>query len=295
MYSALKFIRTLKISRLSAFSTFQKEFCSSSSEDVVVVTKLKKLHLIGINRPEKRNAINTETSKQLIKAFELFEEDNDAYAAVLYGKGGNFCSGYDLNEVAEGKSLSELSAETGPMGPTRMLLKKPVVAAVNGYAVGGGFEMALWCDLRVIDETAVMGFFNRRFGVPLIDGGTVRLPQMIGLPRALDLILTGRSINAKEAFELGLATKITACGTAIGNALNLANSLCKFPQECLRADRLSAYNSAYNSDSLKEALASEYQNSKHVLELESVKGAEKFVQGVGRHGTFHIDAKEDFV
>jgi enoyl-CoA hydratase/carnithine racemase len=167
------------------------------------------------------------------------------------------------------------------------------VAAINGYAVAGGFELALWCDLRVVEETAVMGFFNRRFGIPIVNGSTARLPQIVGLSRALDLILTGRSVNAHEALDYGLANRVTACGTAIGNAINLANSLCKFPQECLRADRLSAYHSAYNSQSLEEALKFEFENAEPVLSKESIKGAEKFLQGIGRHGKFNLDPKED--
>ncbi|XP_054713229.1 2,3-dehydroadipyl-CoA hydratase-like [Uloborus diversus] len=271
-------------------------WCSNlSNSDLVVVTKQKKLHLIGINRPDKRNCINDEAALQLRNAFENFENDDDAYAAVLYGKGGNFCAGYDLNQVATGNFYG-IQSEHGPMGPTKKLLKKPVVAAINGYAVAGGFELALWCDLRVVEETAVMGFFNRRFGVPVVNGSTARLPHLIGLSRALDLILTGRGINAREAFEMGLATKITACGTGIGNAISLANSLCKFPQECLRADRLSAYHAMYDSPSLKEALQFEHENSLHVLSKESVQGAGKFMQGIGRHGKFHLDAheKEEF-
>ncbi|GIY56827.1 probable enoyl-CoA hydratase, mitochondrial [Caerostris darwini] len=266
--------------------------CYSNTSDLVVVTKQKKLHLIGINRPEKRNCINDETAVQLRDAFDAFEKDDDAYAAVLYGKGGNFCSGYDLEQVAKGNFYG-ITSEQGPMGPLRKLLNKPVVASINGYAVAGGFELALWCDLRVIEETAVMGFFNRRFGLPLINGSTTRLPQLIGLSRALDLILTGRAVNSKEAFEIGLATKVTACGTGLGNAISLANSLCKFPQQCLRTDRLSAYHSTYDSTSLEEALKFEFKNASKVITKESIKGAQSFMKGVGRHGKFHLEALED--
>ncbi|KFM62575.1 Enoyl-CoA hydratase, mitochondrial, partial [Stegodyphus mimosarum] len=253
-----------KLRSLISVNPSIRSFSESSSSDLVIVTKQKRLHLIGINRPEKRNCIDDETATQLRQAFDNFENDEDAYAAVLFGKGGNFCAGYDLKEVAKGNFYG-ICSEHGPMGPTKKLLKKPVVAAVNGYAVAGGFELALWCDLRVVEDNAVMGFFNRRFGVPIVNGSTARLPHLIGLSRALDLILTGRAINAKEAYEMGLATKVTACGTGIGNAINLANSLCKFPQECLRADRYSAYHAAYNSPSLEEALKFEFQNSAPVL------------------------------
>ncbi|GFQ89270.1 probable enoyl-CoA hydratase, mitochondrial [Trichonephila clavata] len=269
-----------------------RQLSNLNPSDLVVITKQKKLYLIGINRPDKRNCIDDETAAQLRTAFETFENDDEAYAAVLYGKGGNFCSGYDLKEVAKGNFYG-IASEHGPMGPTKKLLKKPVVASVNGYAVAGGFELALWCDLRVVEETAVMGFFNRRFGVPLVNGSTVRLPQLIGLSRALDLILTGRPLSAKEAFEMGIATKITACGTGLGNAINLANSLCKFPQECLRADRFSAYHSSYNSQSLEESLRFEYQNASHVLTKESKSGAESFMKGIGRHGKFHLNNPEE--
>lgn len=264
-------------------------FSSENKSDLVVVTKQKKLHLIGINRPEKRNCVNTETAKQLRQAFENFENDDDAYAAVLYGKGGNFCAGFDLQQVAEGKA-GDMASGCGPMGPTAMFLSKPVVAAVNGYAVAGGFELALWCDLRVMEDNAIMGVFCRRFGVPMLDGGTVRLPLLIGLSRALDLILTGRAVDAKEAFAMGLANKIAPCGTGIGIAVSLATSLCKFPQKCLRADRHSAYHSLFKAESLKEALQFEFENGKHVLSEESVTGAQTFIKGIGRHGSFHLDA-----
>ncbi|KAF8789684.1 Mevalonyl-coenzyme A hydratase sidH like protein [Argiope bruennichi] len=230
------------------------------SGDSVIVTKQKRLYLIGINRPEKRNAINDETAALLNDAFDKFENDDEAYAAVLFGKGGNFCSGYDLSHVAKGNFYG-ITSNQGPIGPLRRLLKKPVVASISGYAVAGGFEMALWCDLRVVEETAVMGFFNRRFGLPLLNGSTARLPQLIGLSRALDLILTGRPVHAKEALEMGIASRITACGTGLGNAINLANSLCKFPQESLRTDRLSAYRSTYDMHSLDEALKLEFENA----------------------------------
>lgn len=292
MAAPLKNIVFCDLKRLASKIITQSYSTSSDSSDRVIVLRQKRLHLIGINRPEKRNSIDDETASQLRKAFEDFESDHEAYAAVLYGKGGNFCAGYDLSEVAKGNFYG-ISSSHGPLGSTKKLLSKPVVAAINGYAVAGGFELALWCDLRVVEETAVMGFFNRRFGVPIVNGSTARLPQLIGLARALDLIMTGRGLTAREAYEYGLATKITACGTAIGNAISLANSLCKFPQECLRADRLSAYHSTYDSSSLEEALKFEYANSAHVLTKESVKGAERFLQGVGRHGKFNLDIQEE--
>ncbi|XP_055925706.1 enoyl-CoA hydratase EchA19-like isoform X2 [Argiope bruennichi] len=269
-----------------------RHYADSNSSDSVIVTKQKRLYLIGINRPEKRNAINDETAALLNDAFDKFENDDEAYAAVLFGKGGNFCSGYDLSHVAKGNFYG-ITSNQGPIGPLRRLLKKPVVASISGYAVAGGFEMALWCDLRVVEETAVMGFFNRRFGLPLLNGSTARLPQLIGLSRALDLILTGRPVHAKEALEMGIASRITACGTGLGNAINLANSLCKFPQESLRTDRLSAYRSTYDMHSLDEALKLEFENACKIITSESIKGAASFMQGVGRHGKFHLDNQEE--
>lgn len=274
---------------LTTWRTVFRSFASETKSDLVVVTKQKKLHLIGINRPEKRNCVNSETAKQLQQAFENFENDDDAYAAVLYGKGGNFCAGFDLQQVAKG-NVEDMPSCTGTMGPTAMFLSKPVVAAVNGYAVAGGFELALWCDLRVMEDNAIMGVFCRRFGVPLLDGGTVRLPQLIGLSHALDLILTGRAVDAREAYAMGLANRVVPCGTGIGTAVNLANSLCKFPQKCLKADRHSTYHSLFKAESLKEALQFEFENAKHVLSEESVAGAQTFIEGIGRHGSFHLDA-----
>ncbi|KAK8747003.1 hypothetical protein OTU49_016942 [Cherax quadricarinatus] len=229
----------------------------------------------------------TESTSQ--EAFQDFDKDDSSKVAVLYGVGGNFCAGFDLKELSDKPPESLASSDRGPMGPSRYETKKPVIAAVEGFAVAGGLELALWCDLRVIEETAVMGVFCRRFGVPLIDGGTVRLPAIVGLGRALDLILTGRAIKGKEAAEWGLATRLVACGTAIGQALNLAQSLIKFPQKCMLVDRASTFNATFNAKSLQEALQFEHENGIPVVMEESVVGAQKFVDGIGRHGKFHLD------
>ncbi|XP_064108345.1 enoyl-CoA hydratase EchA19-like isoform X2 [Macrobrachium nipponense] len=226
-------------------------------------------------------------------ATEDFESDPSSKVAVLYGVGGNFCSGYDLKELGESPPTDLFSYGRGPMGPSRFETTKPVIAAVEGFAVAGGFELALWCDLRVVEETAVMGVFCRRFGVPLIDGGTVRLQAIVGLGRALDLILTGRPIKGPEAHQWGLANYLVACGSAVGQAVHLAQSLTKFPQECLKADRRSTLNAALSSDSFQEALKFEHENGVPIIVKESVAGAQKFVSGVGRHGKFHIDADFD--
>jgi len=251
---------------------------------------------IGINRPEKRNCVNNATARKLDEAFRAFEEDKESPVAVLYGRGGTFCAGYDLSEAAEGNSEAFGDNEhfnpfnqkgLGPMvrdidawaivngvdlfcfflqGPSRRYFKKPVIAAISGYAVAGGLELALMCDARVIEDTAVMGVFCRRFGVPLIDGGTVRLPRLIGMSRAMDLILTGRPVKGKEAFDIGLANLIVACGTSLGQAIQYGNQIAKFPQECLNKDRLSAYHGMYDAKDFESALQYEMQNGLDVLQ-----------------------------
>jgi len=268
-------------------------------KDLVIVEKLTMAHVIttiGINRPEKRNCVNNATAVQLEAAFKAFEEDDESPVAVLYGKGGTFCAGYDLSEAASG-SENLVGTDNfhpfntrgvGPMGPSRRFFKKPVIAAVNGYAVAGGLELALMCDARIVEDTAIMGVFCRRFGVPLIDGGTVRLPHLIGLARAMDLIMTGRAVKGKEALDIGLATWLVACGTSLGQAVQYANSILKFPQNCLNKDRLSAYNAMYDAKDFESALQFEMQHGLDVLLNESVPGAQTFVEGIGRHGSFNL-------
>lgn len=282
----MQFLRTCLQSSASArrFITHQT---TRAKGNLVVTEKQGRVLLVGINRPEKRNCVDSETACQLVQAFRDFDADDSVDVAVLHGKGGTFCAGYDLSELSEAADDSPLDEDSWPMGPSAMLTRKPTVAAVNGYAVAGGLELALWCDLRVVDETAVMGVFCRRFGVPLLDGGTVRLPALIGLSRALDLILTGRPVSAKEALDIGLANRVVSCGTALGQAISLAGSIAKFPQQCVRADRASAYHACFSS-SLQEALAYERDNGKHVLAAESIQGAQKFMSGIGRHGSFNL-------
>lgn len=267
-------------------------------EPTVIVDKLEGLHImtIGINRPVKRNSVNTETSEALKLAFQDFEADPEVHVAVLHGLGGNFSAGYDLEELSElgsegdlANKIAEILMDQGPMGPTKMELTKPVIAAVNGYCVGGGLELALMCDLRVVEENSKLGFLNRRFGVPLIDGGTVRLPKLIGLSRAMDLILTGRLLDPKEAFEWGLANRVCSAGTAFGQAVNLAKEIVKFPQECLRSDRESALFASYGARSQEEAMSFESENSASVLTTEAVLGAKKFTAGWGRSGKFNVN------
>lgn len=248
---------------------------------------------VVLSRPERRNAVGRPTADALAEAFVQFERDATASVAVLWGEGGTFCSGADLKAIAEGKgnriaqpaeSFDSLAADA-PMGPTRMQLSKPVIAAIAGHAVAGGLELALWCDLRVAEEDAVFGVFCRRWGVPLIDGGTIRLPRLIGDSRALDMILTGRPVDAQEALAMGLANRVVPKGQARIEAERLARDIAHFPQTCLRNDRQSVYEQ-YGRD-LHESLAREFALGLATLESgEAGAGAERFARGQGCGGTF---------
>jgi len=250
----------------------------------VRVEKNGPLTTVILSRPEVRNAVDGATAEALANAFREFDADDEAKVGVFFGEGGTFCAGADLKAVAEGR-LPRLEPEgDAPMGPSRMVLSKPVIAAISGHAVAGGLELALWCDLRVVEEDAVLGVFCRRWGVPLIDGGTVRLPRLIGLSRALDLILTGRPVSAQEALGMGLVNRVVPRGNAREAAEQLARELAAFPQVCMNADRRSAYAQA--ALPLEEALLQEFQGGVQVLESESVPGATRFARGAGRHGRF---------
>ena len=236
-----------------------------------------------LSRPARRNAVDRDTADALVTAFESFDRDESASVAVLWGEGGTFCAGADLVAVSEGRANRIDPTGAGPMGPTRMALSKPVIAAVSGYAVAGGLELALWCDLRVAEEDAVLGVFCRRWGVPLIDGGTVRLPRLIGAGRALDLILTGRPVGAAEALAIGLVNRVVPTGESRSAAEALAHELARFPQTCMREDRLSVLE----QDGLDEAaaLANEFEHG--IRSLADVQaGLERFRAGAGRHGSF---------
>ncbi len=238
-----------------------------------------------IDRPERRNAVDRDHAAQLADAFRAFDADGESSVAVLYGAGGNFCAGADLKAVAGDKGNRMTAQGDGPMGPTRMLLGKPVIAAVCGYAVAGGLELALWCDMRVVDADAKFGVFCRRWGVPLVDGGTVRLPRIVGAGRALDMILTGREVDAQTALSWGLADRIVESGHARHAAESLAAELAAFPQACLRADRLSAYQQ--ESQSIEDALDNEFRGGMKVVESGETRiGASRFTAGSGRHGNF---------
>jgi enoyl-CoA hydratase len=251
----------------------------------VLVERLGPVTVVTIDRPEVRNAVDDEHARGLYDAFVAFDADPEASVAVLHGAGGSFCAGADLKAVAAGAMpLTPPGSGRGPMGPTRLQLSKPVIAAVEGHAVAGGLELAIWCDLRVADPAATFGVFSRRFGVPLIDGGSVRLPRLIGRSRALDMILTGRAVDTAEAEEMGLVNLVCAPGRARQEAIALAERIAAFPQTCLRGDRMSVYEQ--EDLPLEAALSGEWERGMTSIAADSVKGAALFVAGQGRHGEF---------
>ncbi len=247
----------------------------------VIVETRDAVTIVTIDRPDSRNAVDRPTAARLADAFRAFDAAPDQSVAVLTGAGGTFCAGADLKAFGTERANSVSTEGDGPMGPTRLALTKPVIAAVEGYAVAGGLELALWCDLRVMARDAVFGVFCRRWGVPLIDGGTIRLPRLIGHSRALDLILTGREVDAEESLAIGLANRVVDAGTALSASLDLAAQIAQFPQDCLRRDRRSSYEQW--SQPLDVALQREL-----VLGRESLRSNElavgRFVAGEGRHG-----------
>ena len=239
--------------------------------------------VVTINRPERRNAVDSLCADHLRETFQAFDQHAGCSVAVLTGAGGTFCAGADLKAIAEGDQRPIPDHGPGPMGPTRLTLSKPVIAAVEGYAVAGGIELALWCDLRVAAEDAVFGVFCRRFGVPLCDLGTVRLPRLIGHSRAMDLILTGRAVDGHEALSLGLANRVAPPGGALTTALALAHQLAALPQVCLRSDRMSALEQWGMSE--QEAALNEARRGRDVVRSgETLAGAAKFAGGAGRGG-----------
>ena len=250
------------------------------------VTTRGPVTIVTIDRPEVRNAVNGPTAAALADAFRAFDSDPDAAAAVLCGAGDTFCAGADLKALSSGEGTNVVSEDgDGPMGPSRLQLSKPVIAAIEGHAVAGGFELALWCDLRVAAGDATFGVFNRRWGVPLIDGGTVRLPRIVGQGRALDLILTGRAIGAGEAFEMGIVNRLCDPGEALEVAEDIAAEIARWPQAALRADRASVLES-WGFD-LSGALANELRHGVDSFSSgEAIEGAGRFSSGRGRHGSF---------
>jgi enoyl-CoA hydratase len=267
----------------------QTEADRMTSKETVLVERDGPVTIVSINRPESRNAVDGLTAKKLFDAFLAFDADDTASVAVFTGVGGHFCAGADLKAVAEG-DLDKTRALGGqhtiaPMGPSRLRLSKPVIAAIEGYAVAGGLELALWADMRVVADTATFGVFCRRFGVPLIDLGTIRLPRLIGQSHAMDLILTGRPVSGIEAHRIGLANRLVHRGEAAHHAIALAKEIAQFPQTCLRADRLSALTQWDLPE--EDAIANEMRGGLAVIASgETLSGAERFASGEGRHGAF---------
>jgi enoyl-CoA hydratase len=262
----------------------------NTTHDAVVIEHDGPVTIITLDRPDVRNAVDGPTARRLDEAFASFDDDDHASCAVLTGSNGVFCSGADLKGVADGRGNdvsaqepSEIVDSLGPMGPTRRLLSKPVIAAVEGYAVAGGLELALWCDLRVASRAASFGVFCRRWGVPLVDGGTVRLPRAIGQSRALDMILTGREVDAAEALAIGLVNRLSEPGGARESAVELAHGLAALPQNCLRSDRMSAHEQ-WDLD-LGAALSNETRRGLATIRSgETAAGARRFADGAGRGG-----------
>lgn len=257
----------------------------STASETVGVERDGLVTIVTIDRPEVRNAVDGPTAAALAGAFRAFEADDSAFVAVLTGAGGVFCAGADLKAITDGRGnrVDRDPLVDGPMGPTRMFLTKPVIAAVEGYAVAGGLELAAWCDLRVAARDTVFGVFCRRWGVPLIDGGTIRLPRLIGHSNAMDLILTGRPVSGDEALRMGLANRLTDPGRALEGALALAHELAALPQRCMRSDRRSAYEQW--GETITDALARETELGLEVIRSgETQAGAARFAAGAGRHG-----------
>jgi enoyl-CoA hydratase/carnithine racemase len=258
----------------------------AEADAIIRTTTSDGITTITLNRERRRNAVNAPTARKLYDAFLAFENDESQKVCVFHGAHGTFCAGYDLHELAKESLPADpvQGRNQGPMGPSRMQVKKPVICAVSGYAVAGGLELSLVGDIRIVEEDAIFGVFCRRWGVPLVDGGTVRLQAVVGLGRALDMILTGRAVDAKEALTMGLANRVVPKGKSLEAALEMAQLLVSFPQTCMNVDRTSCYNAAYNATSFEDALSFEFERGMKVVDVESVKGAARFSGGAGRHG-----------
>src|ERR1700733_6962691 len=262
---------------------------------VVRAEKAGRVTTVVHHRPEARNAMDPDSADALVEAFLAFNADPEASVAVLFGEGGAFCAGWDLKYGASLQGLSSplrdldfpedgATPPRGPLGPTRLELDKPVIAAVAGPAVAGGMELALWCDIRVMEEDAYLGVYCRRWGIPLLDGGTVRLPRLVGQGRAMEIILTGRKVSAEECLRIGACERVVPVGAALREAEALAHEIAQFPQACVRADRKSVY--LQHGLSVRQAMQREWDNGIAVLEAEGVRGAARFAKGIGRHGDF---------
>lgn len=259
------------------------------TEKTVLIERDGPVTLIGIDRPHVRNAVDRATAEALADAFRAFDADSSASVAVIHGSGGTFCAGADLKAVASGGGNRFAPDGDAPMGMTRMRLSKPVIAAIEGHAVAGGLEVAAWADLRIAAQDAIFGVFCRRWGVPLIDGGTYRLPRLIGTSRAMDLILTGRPVDADEALLMGLVNRVVPTGEAVEAALVLAHELSAFPQTCMRHDRMSLLEQDGMSET--DAAANEYHHGLVSIGSDAIAGASRFANGAGRHGSFDATTK----
>jgi enoyl-CoA hydratase len=275
---------------------------TNNTSSILIDKSKETIHVITINRAHRRNAVDRDTAAQLRDAFLQFEEDPIARVAILTSEGQSFCAGADLQSISDQNMnvLKEEGSENGPMGPTRLYLSKPVIAAIKGYAVAGGLELACWCSLRVASSDAIFGVFCRRFGVPLIDGGTVRLPQLIGYSRAMDMILTGRPIDAKTAYDWGLVNRLVdQPDQVLPEALKLATLLCSFPQKCMRSDYMSTMEATFGKQNYDQqvqcdngALYNEFKRGLQVVQSgETLTGSKQFKQGVGRGGSFNLNSK----
>jgi enoyl-CoA hydratase/carnithine racemase len=265
---------------------------NSASGTVRYATSSSGITTITLDRKSRRNAVDPSTARQLYDAFLKFEADETQKVCVFHGANSTFCAGADLQAFANTSSQTAThfgpveGRNIAPMGPSRMHIRKPVICAVSGYAVAGGLELSLIADMRIVEEDAVFGVFCRRFGVPLIDGGTVRLQAIVGLGRAMDMILTGRPVGAQEALSMGLANRVVPRGKALEEAMKLADQLLNFPQLCMNKDRQSAYYAAYEAKGFEDAMGFEFANAREVLGRESLEGAKRFASGEGRSGSF---------
>jgi enoyl-CoA hydratase/carnithine racemase len=279
------------------FTQAMASYTDNEPDSLQVSTPAEGITVITLNREKRRNAVDPVQARKLYNAVRAFEDDPKAKVGILHGANGTFCAGYDLHSVGDvsgnAQSLSARSPRgdadersAGPMGPSRLQIKKPFLTAVSGYAVAGGLELSLLGDMRIVEEDATFGVFCRRWGVPLLDGGTVRLRAVVGLGRAMDMILTGRPVSAQEALQMGLANRVVPKGKALDEAINIAKQLLRFPYECMVADRKSCFYGAYDAQSFEDAMKFEFDNGMECLKNEGVAGAKRFSEGAGRGGSF---------
>ncbi|XP_057335680.1 2,3-dehydroadipyl-CoA hydratase-like [Microplitis mediator] len=278
------FYNKIKRDLTSKVAVATEQFEETSKGKNILISKTGPITLFGINRVSKKNSLDRETAEELSEALDVFDQNKESSVGIIHGVGGNFCAGFDLEEISKCETDTDSLPHFGSLSSRNVLTKKPLIASVSGYAVGVGFELALMCDLRVIEEQARMGFLNRRFGIPIMCGGTVRLPAIVGYSRAMDMIISGREITGEEAFQWGIANRLVTCGGALGQSVTLAQSIIKYPQRALLSDRTSLHFASLGAKSIEEALEFEKDNSTDILLEEGIEGAKKFAQGFGRHG-----------